>query len=174
MITRNISCVGLTTLPPLCADCLEIWEPHPPGTLRPCPGLQWDCFTCALNPVQKRAAKFANNINESGWESLAQRRLIARICALYKACTGRRAWKATENRLLKPCHPSRADHNRKIRSRKQRTDVCKHFFVNRSIKSWKQVPASLLASFSCKLNTFRQRVKNVVTSKGIQTGIECK
>jgi len=25
-------CLGLTTLPPLCADCLEIWEPQPPGT----------------------------------------------------------------------------------------------------------------------------------------------
>ena len=49
--TRNISWgkggryVGLTTLPPSCADCLEIWEPQPPGTLRACPGLQWDCFT---------------------------------------------------------------------------------------------------------------------------------
>jgi len=31
--------VGLTTLPPSCADCLEIWEPEPPGTLRACPGL---------------------------------------------------------------------------------------------------------------------------------------
>ena len=27
-------CVGLTTLPPSCADSLEIWEPQPPGTLR--------------------------------------------------------------------------------------------------------------------------------------------
>ena len=27
-------CVGLTTLPPSCADCLEIWEPQPPGTPR--------------------------------------------------------------------------------------------------------------------------------------------
>jgi len=50
MITRNISlgkggrCVGLTTLPPPCADCLEIWESQPPGTLRTCPGLSWDCF----------------------------------------------------------------------------------------------------------------------------------
>ena len=26
-------CVGLTTLPPSCADYLEIWEPQPPGTL---------------------------------------------------------------------------------------------------------------------------------------------
>jgi hypothetical protein len=46
--TRNISwrgggkggrCVGLTTLPPSCADCLEIWEPQHPGTLRASPGL---------------------------------------------------------------------------------------------------------------------------------------
>ena len=45
MSTRNISwgkgggCVGLTTLPPSCADCLEIWEPQDPGTLRAVMGL---------------------------------------------------------------------------------------------------------------------------------------
>jgi hypothetical protein len=32
-------CVGLTTLPPLCASCLEIWEPQTSGTLRASPGL---------------------------------------------------------------------------------------------------------------------------------------
>jgi hypothetical protein len=32
-------CVELTTLPPSCADCLEIREPQPPGTLRACPDL---------------------------------------------------------------------------------------------------------------------------------------
>ena len=32
-------CVGLTTLSPSCADCLEIWEPQPPGTIRACPCL---------------------------------------------------------------------------------------------------------------------------------------
>ena len=43
-------CVGLTTLPPSCSDCLEIWEPHPPGTLRVCPSLYKDCFTfCRVN-----------------------------------------------------------------------------------------------------------------------------
>ena len=31
--------VGLTTLPPSCADCLEIWEPQSPGTLRACKGI---------------------------------------------------------------------------------------------------------------------------------------
>jgi hypothetical protein len=32
-------CVGLTNLRHLCADCLEIWEPQPPGNIRACPGL---------------------------------------------------------------------------------------------------------------------------------------
>ena len=50
-------------------------------------------------------------------------------------------------------------------------DVGKYSFVNRTIKSWNQLSAGLLASFSCKINTFRKRVKNVVTSKGIQEGL---
>jgi hypothetical protein len=29
----------LTTSPPSSADCLEIWEPQPPGTLRVCNGI---------------------------------------------------------------------------------------------------------------------------------------
>jgi len=45
---------------------------------------------------------------------------------------------------------------------------------NKAIKSWNQLPAGLLASFLCKLSTFRKRVKNVVTSRGIEVGIECK
>jgi len=46
MSTRNVSwgckggrCVGLTTLPPSCADWLEIWESRPPGILWACPDL---------------------------------------------------------------------------------------------------------------------------------------
>ena len=32
-------CVGLTTLPSSCANCLEIWERQPPGTLQACNGI---------------------------------------------------------------------------------------------------------------------------------------
>ena len=46
MSTRNISLggkggryVGMTTLPPLCADCLEIWEPQTAGALGACTGI---------------------------------------------------------------------------------------------------------------------------------------
>jgi hypothetical protein len=32
-------CVRLITLPPSCADCLEIWEPQPAVNFKACPGL---------------------------------------------------------------------------------------------------------------------------------------
>jgi hypothetical protein len=59
MCTRNIPgrggeggkggrCIRLTSLPPSCADPLEIWQPQPFGTLRACPGLHRDCFTFTL------------------------------------------------------------------------------------------------------------------------------
>ena len=38
-------CIGLTTLPHLCTDGLEIREPQPTGTFRACPGLHKDYFT---------------------------------------------------------------------------------------------------------------------------------
>jgi hypothetical protein len=78
--------------------------------------------------------------------------LIARICALFKTYTGGRAWKATGDRLLKTCYLSRENHNQKIKNRKQRRDVGKYSFVNRTIKSWNHIPAGLLASFSSKIN----------------------
>jgi hypothetical protein len=46
MRTRNIlwgagdkigQCVRMTTLPPSCASCLQMWEPQSPGTLTACP-----------------------------------------------------------------------------------------------------------------------------------------
>ena len=48
----------------------------------------WEGQVRAVNWVQNRDAKFANNINESGCESSAQLRLKARICALLKEYTG--------------------------------------------------------------------------------------
>jgi len=38
-------CLQLTILAPQFAECLQIWEPQTPGTLRACPGLDRDCFT---------------------------------------------------------------------------------------------------------------------------------
>src|SRR5215470_4497818 len=41
-------CVGLTILPPSCADCLEIWEPLPPGSLRACKACNGIALTLRL------------------------------------------------------------------------------------------------------------------------------
>ena len=49
-------CMVVTPLPPSCADCLEIWEPQPPGNLRDCRGLFRGCFTfliCSSNVLFK-------------------------------------------------------------------------------------------------------------------------
>jgi hypothetical protein len=96
-------------------------------------------------------------------EALAERRRVSQLCSLFKAYTGRWAWKAIGGRLLRPCYLSREDHIRKIRSRKQRTDIGKYSFVNRTIINWNQLPADILVSLPCKLNIFRKRVKKVDT-----------
>ena len=66
MSTRNISlkggggeggrCVGLTTLPPSCADCLEIWELQTTGTQGPAQ----DCNGIALPFIEYM---LSDNIN---------------------------------------------------------------------------------------------------------------
>jgi hypothetical protein len=45
---KSSRCVGLTTLLTSCADCIEIWEPEPPLTVRDYPGLYTDCPTLLI------------------------------------------------------------------------------------------------------------------------------
>ena len=77
----------------------------------------------ALDRVQKKAAEFSNHTKDSDWETLAQRMTMAGLCALFKACYEERACKAIRDRLRRPYCLSRVDHVRKIRDRKQRTDI---------------------------------------------------
>jgi hypothetical protein len=65
------------------------WDPYREGQIS------------ALERVQRKACKFAYHRTDSNWETLAQRRKIARIVALFKAYTGERAWKAIGDRLQK-------------------------------------------------------------------------
>jgi len=100
----------------------------------------------ALDRVQTKAAQFINHTTDSDWETFPQRRTIARLCALFKAYSGERAWKAIRDRMRRPYYLSRVAHVRKIRDRKQRTDIGKYFFVNGTIKSWNQLPAEALGT----------------------------
>jgi hypothetical protein len=64
------------------------------------------------------------------------------------------------------CYLSRDDHDLKIRARKQRADICKHSFVKRTMKLWKQLPAEALATFLCKSHLFGKRVRGGIISEG--------
>ena len=103
----------------------------------------------ALGRVQKKAAQFTNRTKGSDRDTLAHRRTIARLCALFKAYCGERTWKAKRDRLRRAYCMSRVDHVRKIRERKQNTDIGKYYIVNRTIKNWNQLPAEALGTFPC-------------------------
>jgi hypothetical protein len=73
---------------------------------------------------------------------------------------GERGWKAIGDRLRKPCSLSRVHHERKLRSRKQKTGIGKYSFVNRTIQLWNQLPAEALGTLSCK--HFRKIFRKVI------------
>jgi hypothetical protein len=87
------------------------------------------------------------------------------MCALFKAYIGERAWKAIGDRLQAPLYLSRVDHFRKIRARKQRTDIGKYSFVNRAVTDWNKLPAETLGASLCKPHIFRKRVRKVIKSE---------
>jgi hypothetical protein len=93
---------------------------------------------------------------------LTERRKLARLCALFKAYTGEWTWKAVGDRLQTPCYLSRGGHGKKIRSRKQRTDIVRGSFVNRTIQLWNLLPEDALEALSCKPDSFRKRIWKVI------------
>jgi hypothetical protein len=60
---------------------LEYWDPYREGQIN------------ALDRVQNKAAEFAHYRNDSKSETLPQSGKISRICALFIAYTGERAYK---------------------------------------------------------------------------------
>ena len=147
--TRRLAYMSLVR--PILEYGAACWDPYREGQIS------------ALDRVQKKAAKFAHRTNRPNWETLASRRKLSRICALFKAHCGERAWKPIGERLKRPHYLSRADHERKIRSRRQRTDIGNCSFVNRTIKHWNQLPAEVLGNLPCKPIAFKKRVRKVIT-----------
>ena len=116
-----------------------------------------------LDRVQKKAAKFAHHTNSPKWETLALHRKIAWLGALYKAYFGERAWKDIGSRLEHPHYLNSTDHSRKIRCRRQKTDIGKYSFVNRTIKDWNQLPAEVLEHLPCNSSVFKKRLRKVIS-----------
>jgi hypothetical protein len=76
--------VGLTTLPPSCADCLEIWAPQPLGTLMACPGKAIPALTLHLSVLIWKVFDKALFDSEGSMQtktSLTQVLFIRPLCA---------------------------------------------------------------------------------------------
>jgi hypothetical protein len=58
---------------------------------------------------------------------------------------------------------SRIDHEWKNRNRRQRMDIGKYSFVNRTNRLWNRLPAEILGTVPCKPSAFRKRVRRVIT-----------
>jgi len=103
----------------------------------------WDLYRegliTALDRVQKKAAKFAHHSYRSNWQILVSRRKLSHVCALFKAYSGERPWKAIFHRLQRPHYVSSVDHKGKIRIRRQRMDIGKYSFANRTIQNRNQL-----------------------------------
>jgi len=78
----------------------------------------WDPYRVTqiseLDRVQNNATNFAHHTNIPNWETLTSRRKLSRICALYKAYSGERAWKAIGDRLQRPHYVGRVDQEGKL------------------------------------------------------------
>jgi len=146
----NTSLAYMSLVRPILEYGAACWDPYREGQIS------------ALDRVQKKAAKFAHKTNSPNWEILASRRKLSRICALFKVYSGEPAWRPIGDRLQRPHCLSRVDHERKIRSRRQRTDIRKYSFVNRTIQHWNQLPAEVLGILSCKPITFKKRIRKVI------------
>jgi len=126
----------------------------------------WDPYRerqiSALDRVRKKASKFAHHKNNLNGETLASCRKLSHKCALFKAYSGECAWKPIGDRLQRPHYLSRVEHERKIKSRRQRMDIGKCSFVNSTIQHWNQLLAEVLGILPCKPITFKKREKKVI------------
>jgi hypothetical protein len=57
-----------------------------------------------------------------------------------------------------PYYLSRVDHVWKARNRKERMDIGKYFFVNRTIKNWNQLPAEALGTSLVNLKVLEREL----------------
>ena len=119
-----ISLPSQETLRGLWTDFFNIWNWVFLMTLV---DILWFLFQRRLNNIQC-VWRPAHHKNSTNWETLASRRKLSRICGLFKAYSGERAWKAIGDRLERPHSLKRVDHDRKIRSRRQRTGISEIFF----------------------------------------------
>ncbi|KAJ4447371.1 hypothetical protein ANN_09377 [Periplaneta americana] len=117
----------------------------------------------SIEKVQRKAAKYVKMgkghgeeiVKDLGWEFLKSRRRKTRLTALFKAQMGHNA------RLVTPSYLGRADHFKKFKCRKQRTDMAKFSFLNRRTVHWNILPAAIFQVGPLKINTFKEKLRKL-------------
>jgi len=75
-------------------------------------------------------------------------------------------WNAIGDRLQASSYLSRVDHYWEIGATKQRTDVGKYSFVNRSTADWNRLPEGTIGTSRGKMYIFKKRAKKVKFREG--------
>ena len=78
----------MSLVPPILEYGAACWDPYREGQIR------------ELDGVQKKATEFAHHTSSPKWETLASRRKIACLRALYNAYCRERAWKDIRGSVL--------------------------------------------------------------------------
>jgi hypothetical protein len=123
------------------------WDPNREGQVN------------ALHKVQKKAAKFGHHRKESNWDTLTERRKIARLCGLLKAYTGEWSWKAVGEQT--PCYLRRGGHGKKEQKAEERsweTLICKYDHTALEPITCRCFRGSLLQT-----EQFRKRIRKVIS-----------
>ena len=119
------------------------------------------CFRFITNNVQYNVALQGSNTELVSF--LLNSKFKMKICDVITLSIG--------DRLQRPNYLSRVNHERRIRNRRQSTDIGKNSFVNRTIRLWNRLPAEILGTLLCKPNAFRKRAKTVIN---VVNGRKCE
>ena len=87
-VNRNTKSLAYTSLVcPVLEYGAACWDPCTEGQIN------------ALDQVQMKAAQFINHAKDFDWKTMAHFRMIAGLCTLFKAYSGKQASKAVSDRL---------------------------------------------------------------------------
>ena len=129
----------------------------------------WDpyrkCHINALEMVQRKAARFATSnytrkpgtvttiLLNLGWQTLENRRKMARLTLFYKSINGEAAVNIPPY-LTKPTTRTRQYHSQRFSRLRTSTDTYKYSFIPRTISDWNNLPPEIILSPS--VDSFRE------------------
>lgn len=132
--------------------CIQAWKPHHRGDLN------------MLEKVQRRATKmipslknlsYEDRLRELGMFSFERRCNRGDLIEVYKMFTGIDTLDVLNFFELDTSDRTRG-HNFKIRKQQSRLDIRKHFFTNRVVDAWNDLPHEVVNSAT--LDTFKNRL----------------